>query len=360
MTLLTRYLVRANLFLLFICLLIGTGLYVLTDLFQRLDNFLDASLSFWTILWYYFLKTPLIIGQILPAVFLVGIIVQFCLMNKARELIALQSGGISSFVFFRFVLLYGVLWAVAQLLLVQVAGIEGEQRAVRLWKEQVQGEKRTESWMRGLWFVDNAYIVHLGRVNPAAKTGTDFLAYQLTDDDQYLRQMVKAESFSIEGTTWRLYNATVITPDNYGYEIRPSMTIPLKQDISAFVAIDPKTNPKRLAVWDLRSAIASLEKSGSNVEVLQTTYHSRFAYAASLVAMGVWGLAIVLWTGSVYFAVGIGMVSVFLLYALITLFISLGEKGILPPHVASYFPIAFLFVLGCANLFWRIRPRWRR
>ncbi len=40
MSLLTRYLVRNNLFLLFVILLIGTGLYVLTDLFERLDYFL--------------------------------------------------------------------------------------------------------------------------------------------------------------------------------------------------------------------------------------------------------------------------------------------------------------------------------
>ena len=95
MTLLTRYLLRNNLFLLFAILLIGTGLYVLTDLFERLDYFLDASFGLFSILWFYSLKIPFIAGQILPAVFLIAIIVQFSLMAKARELVALQSGGVS-------------------------------------------------------------------------------------------------------------------------------------------------------------------------------------------------------------------------------------------------------------------------
>ncbi len=360
MTLLTRYLLKNNLFLLFAILLIGTGLYVLTDLFERLDYFLDASFGLLNILWFYCLKIPFIAGQILPAVFLIAVIVQFCLMAKARELVALQSGGVSPFVFLRFVILYGVVWAVLQLALAQGLGVLGDKISNRIWREDVRGVDAGVRELRGLWFVDNTYIVYLGVANPVAGNGRDFLAYQLSDDDKRLLQMVRAESFSVSPTKeWRLCNATVITPETYGYTTTPEMTLPLTQDLAAFLAIDPDVKPAHLPVWSLYEAIANLEKSGSNVEVLRTTLYARFAYAASLVVMGVLGLAIVLWRDNVYLAVSIGLVLTFIFYAFTTLFVTFGEKGTFSPGFAAWFPVGSFFVIGLLVIFWRIRPRFR-
>lgn len=357
MSLLTRYLIRNNLFLVFSILLIGTGLYVLTDLFERLDYFLDASLGLAGVLWFYCLKIPFIAGQILPAVFLIAIIVQFCLMIKARELTALQSGGVSPFVLLRFVIIYGGIWAFAQLALAQGLGVTGDKLSSKMWREEVKGHSARDTEMNGLWFIDKSYVVYLGIADPVAGDGKDFLAYQLSRDGKDMLQMVRAESFTVKGRVWRLKNATVITPASYGYEVRPEMTIPLTQNLAAFLAIDPSIKPTHLPVWDLRESIASLKKSGSNVEVLRTTLHSRFAYAASLMAMGVLGLAIVLWKNNVYLAVGIGLVFTFLVYVCTTLCVSLGEKGALNPVFAAWFPVSLFFGLGLFVVLWQIRPR---
>lgn len=358
MTLLTRYLVRNNLFLLFAILLIGTGLYVLTDLFERLDYFIDADFGIFNTLWFYSLKIPFIVGQILPAVFLIAVIVQLCLMVKARELVALQSGGVSPFIFLRFVLFYGFLWAVLQLALAQALGVEGDRLSTKVWREEVKGNTDARE-MHGLWFIDKSYVVYLGVVDPSLGNGTDFLAYQLSDDDKLLRQMIRAESFSVARREWTLHNATVITPETYGYELRDTMTIPLTQNLQAFLAIDPDTKPAHLPVWSLYDSIASLEQSGSNVEALRTTLHSRFAYAASLVVMGVLGLAIVLWRNNVYLAVGLGLLVTFAFYATTTLCVSLGEKGAIPPALAGWFSVGLFFVLGLAVVLWHMRPRFR-
>jgi len=359
MKLLTRYLLRNNLFLLFASLMVGTGLYVLTDLFERLDYFLDASFGILNILWFYTLKVPFIVGQILPAVFLIAVIVQFCLMAKARETLALQSGGVSPFVFLRFVLFYGVVWAILQLALAQGLGVEGDRISTKIWRERIKGNE-SQTFMHSLWFVDNTYIVHLGEADPVAETGKGFLAYQISEDDKHMRQMIRATSFSVSPSgEWRLYDATVITPETYGYEVAPEMVIPLTQDLASFAAINPNTKPTHLPVWSLYDAISNLERSGSNVEVLRTTLHSRFAYAASLIVMGILGLATVLWRNNVYLAVGVGLIITFVFYSISTLCISLGEKGILPPLVAAWLPVLLFFVMGLCLVLWCIRPKFR-
>ena len=70
MSLLFRYLTRTNAFILLPSLGVGIGLYVLTYLFERLDNFIEAGLSAGMVLTYFVVKTPLVISQILPVIFL--------------------------------------------------------------------------------------------------------------------------------------------------------------------------------------------------------------------------------------------------------------------------------------------------
>ncbi len=357
MSLLTRYLIRNNLFLLFSILLIGTGLYLLTDLFDRLDNFLDSGLGLLGILGYYAVKTPLIISQILPAVFLIAAIAQFSLMAKAREMIALQSGGVSPLAFLRFILVYGLIWAAAQLAFSQFIGVQGERMAGRIWREQVRGKGAEKARLRGVWFMDRSYVVHLGYVDLVTGVGSNFLSYRLSPDGNNLEQMVRADSFVAKPRQWTLRNATVITPQRYGYEVVPEYTIGLRQDLSAFLAVEPGARPSQLPLWELRDAIRSLERAGSNVELLRTAMHARFAYALSLVVMGVMALAIALWRNNIYQGIGLGLLATFAFYAVSTVCNSLGEKGFLPPAVAGWLAVVLFFTLGLVAVIRQIKPR---
>ena len=357
MSLLTRYLIRNNIFLLFCILLIGTGLYVLTDLFERLDHFMDSGIGLSGVLWYYVVKLPVIIGQIMPAVFLLSVIMQFALMAKSRELTALQSGGISPVSFLRFILVYGMIWSAVQLGLTQVLGVEGDRMAARIWSEQIRGRVTEKASLKGLWFLDGQYVVHLGLARPEDGSGKDFLAYELMDDGNTLKRLVRAKTFKVEGRTWTLFDVGITVVDGFGSEQIPEYTIPLKQDLEIFLAIDPTTKPSQLPLWNLAEAIASLKESGSNVEILQTTYYSRFAYAASLVVMGIMGLAIVLWRSNVYIAVATGLLVTFIFYASTTLCTSLGENGSLAPILAAWLSLALFGTTGLLGVLASIRPR---
>ena len=92
MSLLFRYLTKNNAMILLPTLAVGIGLYVLTDLFERLDNFIEAGLSVGMVLTYFVVKMPLVISQILPVIFLLSTVIQLCIMARSRELTALQAG----------------------------------------------------------------------------------------------------------------------------------------------------------------------------------------------------------------------------------------------------------------------------
>ena len=85
MSLLFRYLTKNNAMILLPTLAVGIGLYVLTDLFERLDNFIEAGLSVGMVLTYFVVKMPLVISQILPVIFLLSTVIQLCIMARSRE-----------------------------------------------------------------------------------------------------------------------------------------------------------------------------------------------------------------------------------------------------------------------------------
>ena len=103
MTILYRYLAKQSLFLLFVILLAGTGIYAITDLFENLDHFLENDTGILIVALYIGLKIPNIISQILPAVFFVATILQLNILERSNELTAIRAGGISPSIIIKFI-----------------------------------------------------------------------------------------------------------------------------------------------------------------------------------------------------------------------------------------------------------------
>ena len=129
MSLLFRYLTKNNAMILLPTLAVGIGLYVLTDLFERLDNFIEAGLSVGMVLTYFIVKMPLVISQILPVIFLLSAVIQLCIMARSRELTALQAGGISLGVVANSMILCGIFWGSVQLGFSEYLGVAGERES---------------------------------------------------------------------------------------------------------------------------------------------------------------------------------------------------------------------------------------
>lgn len=349
MSLLFRVLVRGNIRILLPALLTGTGIYLLTDLFERLDNFIDADLGFKLILMYFVYKIPLIISQILPVVFLLATVIQLCLMIRAREMTALYAGGISPFTVLRLLLVCGFLWGGVQLGFSQWLGVSGEQQANRIWMEEVRKRNLTQTVLTNVWFTEGTWVVSLGTLNPD-NTGTDLQAYRLSPDHLKVEEMVRAGTYRAQTGDWQLREAVHIRPAAFSYEAPTNMSLPLRQDLNSFRLINAKmgANPQQLSVLQLGEAIDSLYASGSNVEALRTAWHAKIAYAGSLVVMTLVAMAIVAWRDNIYLAAGLALVITFLYYAVYTVSNTLGQQGMLSPFFAAW--LANLLAGLCALL----------
>lgn len=357
MTLLQRYLLKNNLYILLLCLTLGIGVYLLADLFDRLDDFIEAGCSSGTILTYFSVKIPLIISQILPAVYLVSVLLLLTLMARSNELTALQAGGISFFRIVRFFVIYSLIWSFLQLGFSQYLGVWGEERAGRIWKEDVRKTQMDRRILHDVWFKDGRHVVKLENVMPSQQHGWGVTVYVLQDGKLEWKRIIRATYFRAEKDAWLLRNVSVLSPSGFVYERLQQLRLDIKQNLKAFIAMDPHRDPTQLPLWQLGDVINTLRTSGSNVESLRTVWHQKIAYAFSLLVMGLIALALVSVWENVYINIVLGMVLTFAYYGVTIVFVSAGEKGFIHPFAAAWAGNFIFMLLAGGRLIWFMLPR---
>lgn len=357
MSLLSRYMLKQNLFLMLLILGIGTAIYVLTDLFEKLDDFLEVGLGFSTIAMYFICKLPLIISQILPAVFLLSCTVQLCVMSRNKELVALQAGGVSFMSLARFIIYIGLFWAVLQLGFSQYLGVMGDVESRRIWNEEVKGETSKNATVRDIWFIEDQYVVNLGVAHLNAEKALNVTIMRLLENGDTIQEVIKAQRAEVQPDGWKLYGVSSTKPGSYLTSTEPEMTLPLQQKLKVFKTVATDTNLNRLALWELGAAIDRLESSGSNVEALRTAYHQKIAYAAAVLIMGLVALMLLTWRDSLYINISIGLILTFAFYALFTWFGALGERGYINPVFGAWFSNIFFAIITLGRVLWYTRSR---
>lgn len=348
MSLLFRYLFRRHARLLLLTLALGGGMFMLTDMVERLDILLDAGASPLLMLLYYVARLPGIIAQILPAVFLLASVILLCLMVHNRESTALQAGGVSPGTLTVILVWCGLFWGAVQFGCSQYLSVRGEAMADRIWHEQVRQQKSELRVLDNLWFSDHDWIVSAGELREDGQ-GRDLAAYQLSGDGLRFETVVRAPRFTTRDGSWTALEALRIRPDEYVSEQIAELKLPLTQDATLFF-VSESEKPEQLSFWLLGEAISRLRDAGSNVEGLQTLWHGKLAYAASLMVMALVASAIVSWRDNVYMAVALAIVVTFVTYVLTLFGDTMGQRGLVPPAAGAWGPQAILLGLALLRL----------
>ncbi|MDR0827912.1 MAG: LptF/LptG family permease [Desulfovibrio sp.] len=351
MKILGVYLLKQNLFLISTFLCVGAGLFIITDLFERLNEFLSSGLGPGRVIYYFLLKLPNIIYLILPAVYLIAVVSQLVFLENSRERMALASGGVSPFVIMRFVIIYGVFLAAAQFVFGQMLGIPGDREAARIWQTEVRGKIFEEASVQGLWFREKQNIVHIGVVYPVAQTGENIVVYVLDEEGTGIDEIIKARKFYVTpDEQWKLEDGVSLKPDHYSAAAFKDMSLPFNQNLRVFQVVDRSMGmePSRLSMSELYEVIKRLEQSGSNVEALKTALYAKAAYAFSIIVMGVLALIITRLTSNIYKAVALAIVIIFFYHGTNTLFVRMGEKSIVSPLVGAW--LTNVIFLSCGLL----------
>lgn len=353
---LSRYLIRQNLYLMAICLAVGTCIYLLSDVFDRLDDFIRAGLGAETILFYFFVKIPLIVSQLMPAIFLLAMVIQLGVLTRSKEMLALRAGGVSFAWFIRFFLIYALVWSGAQLVFSQFLGVFGEVEANRIWKEDVRKKQLDELTIKKLWFRDGPFIVLAEEAFPGKSRAQDVTVYEFATDNQELIRILKAKKALIDDHGWGLLDVHELDTRTFKSVNRLSQFLSVRQNLKAYAAVELKGDKAQLPLIELSKAIKKLEESGSNVEMLRTVWHGKWSYAFSMAVMALLALMLMTFSENVYANIGFSLILIFVQYGVHVLGETAGEKGVLPPILAAWMGNIIMGGLASIRLAWVALP----
>ena len=352
MSLINKYLTKE--ILKYFCILLATvvGIFLAVDFFEKIDNFMEASLPFSIIIRYFYLKMPLIVARFTPVGILLAVIVVFGLMNKNNEIIALKSSGASIYYILRPVVSIGLFLSVLIFLLSELIVPITISKVNRIWNFEVKKKSATISRGKNIWIKGDRSIYHITYYNPS---NSNILGVTLNyfDDDFRLTRRVDAKKGVFKEGKWIFYEIIEqkLDKESNNYRVafleeREESFLFLPEDIKRVVKKSEEMN-----LLELLEYIKNIENEGYDASAYKVDMHTKLAFPfvcliMCLVGTGVGGRGKIKESLAVSICFGIGIA--FLFWIFYSFCLSLGYGEMLPPFVAAW---SANFVFLCFGLY---------
>jgi lipopolysaccharide export system permease protein len=350
-------------FLLYLLLGFATfiGIYLIVDLFEKIDTFVDYQASASLILAYYANKLPLIAVQILPVAMLLAAILALGQLRRLNEIAAMQSCGCSPLRITLPLLIVALLVSAAAYVVGEEVVPSAYRRQQSIYDVSIK-KKRPES---GLGRSEVHYMGRGGRVyvakqfEPMTPSLID-VSVQFFTTAAGRQRIVKR----IDATSARWNREGMLELDTgllRSFEGDQEQVAAFRRygdsrldeapDEFAHIESDPFYMNRR----QLRDYIHRIREGGASVNRYMVDYHLRAAFPMANLVMVLLGSCLTLRVlrGGLALGFGISLMLGFAYYGFLRIGQALGYTGNLSPALAAWLGnIVFGFVGGL--LFWRM------
>ncbi len=366
-----RYLFLRLLIPFTVCIVSCTAIGIMADVYGNIDDFLVHKTSFGLIFYYYMLKTPEILVQVLPASLLFSTLWTLISLNRRSELVALQSGGLAPLLIFSPFILFALIWV--GLLAFDLNGPSAQSKVTcdRLLL-QFKGQDAKGNILNNLPYVDSVnhrvWFFHKLYTKEEKGEGVEILQRDSEGHDiqKYIANEAKwnKEFWKLSGVKEIIYGVDGTRPVEKTYQQldMPDITTPPKQ-LSLIVS-----QPDQLTVAQLSQYISTSTATPDHLASYRTEWWYRVMHPFSLVVLMLFALvqgtrpdrrsavAGVVWA-----------IIVLVLYIMVmNVFMAAGRFNRLPPFVAVtatevIFGLIGLHLVALRNgWYWQFRQMFKR
>ena len=302
------------------------------------------------------LKSPAVILQLFPFVFLFGVLGAFINLNRRSELIAIRASGVSAW---RFILPAAaaalVLGAAAIAVLNPLAAAmnsafeqnraalnpDAPASARRIWLRQ--GDEHTQV------IIGAASRTGVGGVS--LKDATFFVYRTPAQGAPTFAYRIEASQARLMHGFWRLSDAREAAPGGRAVR-RASLDLPSNLDDRT--ALERYASPQSISFWTLPRAVARIEDSGFSAVTYRLRLQQLLAAPVLFMAMAVLAAAFSLKLsrlGGLAVLAAAGVACGFAVFFFSQLCDSLAKAGVLPPFAAAWAPPILALLSAVTLLF---------
>lgn len=357
MRILDRYLLRE--FLGYAFLGIGTfsALFIVVDLFEKIDTFVDFRTPPSTVMRYYAWGLPAILTQVLPIALLLGSLLGLTQLRKHNEVTAMQGSGQSPWRLARPLLAVAFLFSLAQYAMNEAVGPSAHTRQKRILsaeiRKQQESDRRSQSEVRLLGAGRRFWVARY--FDAPSRSLREVSLQQL--DAPVVRGRVDARIARWDAGVWRFEDGWIRT-------FRDSTEATVR--FRAYGTTEPEETPPDfsrgvkdpffMSMKDLWTFARRVGESGGETQEHLTNFHIRASFPLADLIMVLLGAALslrVVRGGNLALGFGLSVTIGFAYFALIRTGQTLGYNGTLPPLLAAWLGNLVFGAIG-AILFWRM------
>ncbi len=360
-----RYLLREFLLYLLLGLVSFLGIYIIVDLFEKIDTFVDHKAAIIDIIKYYLANIPLITVQILPVAMLLGAVLSLGQLRKFNEITAMQSCGLSPLRIIRPILIAAAIITAGAFLLTEyvVPGAYDQQQEiydVKIKKKRASSQRGRNN-IRYMGRAGRVYIAKEYRVSPPALNSVLIQNFNSAENSKEITQRLDAHHALWSNSFWRLSNGYLRVFDNgiettsIAFRYYADSRFSEQPDEFARPHKDPLDMNLDMPRSDLRNYIQRISESGARVARYQVNYHLHIAFPLANFVMVLLGscLSLRIIRGTMAFGFGISISLGFAYYGLLRIGQALGHNETIPPFPAAWLGNIVFLALGIF-LFWKM------
>lgn len=282
MRILDRYLLKQFLYVLFFALLSFWVIFLIVDVVEHIDTFIDRHASLGSIIKYYFFYSPYILVLVLPIAMLLSSLFSLGLLSRQNELLALKSSGVS---------LYRILipllgFALVISLLVMAAGNYlipyTNQISLKIHSREIEKKASLGEVIYNDMYVqtENQQVLYLNHYNAQTRTGEGVL-FQTFKDGQ-MKEEIRADKIVWGGDGWiflkgsqRIFSDSSLAPEKY---------VPFDRVLRLDLKLKPQALtkeqklPEEMSYQELKNYVLLKQRTGQDVAAEKTDLYLKIAF----------------------------------------------------------------------------------
>lgn len=353
---LDQYLLKQFFNILIMALLGFISIFVIVDLIENLDRFIDNSVPGKIVLTYYLYSLPWFVNIALPMSVLISTIFSVGLMAKRNEWTAMKATGISLYRIAFPLLLCGFFISGASYVLDNQLVSWGNEHRFNIEREYIK-RKAKKSISKPKKIMKDVFLqkqeslhISLATYRTHQKSAEGINIVQLDSGQVYKRLDAQQMSYIDSLSQWAISGYSIRSFDTTGHEI--SVTISdgdtlLSIDFSPDDIAQQFKSPEELNYQELEKRIELLQENGVNTRRWEVVQQFKISFAFTNLIVIMFGLPLVVMKmkGGLTFGAGMSVFVIFTYYAFIKFGQSMGFKGILEPVLSAWIG-NIIFIIG--------------
>lgn len=337
-------------------------IFILVDLFENLDKFIDNKVGLGLVFNYYFAFTPEIIKLVTPISMLLSTLFTVGRMINFNELVAVKNAGIS---LLRFMVPFLVIGAIITGISIYFNNwvVPGANKNKFYLERNFLNKNRPQEGLFKLYFQDTKnqlILIETFREVDLTAVQTTILLY----DPDSLTSLVKrmdAKEMKWENNMWVLYEAYERDFESPESVVKYSAKVDQKS-LNGFNKINlvpeqitkKQLKPDEMNYTELKDFISSMVKGGQNVDRQLVDFYSKMSFPFSNIIVIIFGISIS--TGSkrrkgLALQFGISILVSFVYLGFVKISQSFGYNGDLDPLFTAWMANIIFAAFGAINLY---------